>query len=296
MTYDPLVPLELKKTQEWFASIISRPININSEMNPISPSGAPMSIEASSIISPSPTLKSHQRIELYNQQFWWRMLSTLQDAYPMLTRLFGFTDFNQIIAVPYLLKYPSNFWSLNTLGERLPLWIQEEYEGKDKNLIYNCSEIDNAFYRSFLAPDGNIIKDLSFDFEFLSDKLIQLTSTLYLFKLNCDLFDFRKKFLKKDPEYWMKHAFPKLNYFSSSQFSYTVLYRNTHNHILLSKIEEAEYVILKQLENGISLDALCEWIEKQPHESTLYRECVKNFSSWFKKWVSYRWLCCTDLL
>lgn len=292
MQYDLRVPLELKEIQEWFASIITRPISVENEINPLSPSGQPIAIEASLRIAPSPTLKPYQRIELYNQQFWWRMLSTLQDAYPMLTRLFGFGDFNQAIAIPYLLKYPSNFWSLNTLGERLPLWIEEEYQEKDKNLIYECAQIDCAFYRSFLAPNGKMVKTLNVKLETLTDEILELSPALCLLKFNRDLFDFRKKLLKKEPEYWMQHAFPKLKHFSPSQFAYTVLYRDIRNQIVLLKIEEAEYRVLQQIQQGISLDALCEWIEEQTHEPAFYQECMQSFSIWFKKWVSYGWLCC----
>jgi hypothetical protein len=132
MTFDSKVPTLLKETQEWFGSIISRAIDGNSQMNPISPTGRPMREEAWDHIRPSPTLQPAQRIQIYNQQYWWRLVNTLQESFPLVTRLFGFHAFNFTIAMPFLLKYPPNDWTLNSLGDRLPRWIEEEYKADDR--------------------------------------------------------------------------------------------------------------------------------------------------------------------
>ena len=79
MIFDKKVPLELKKTQEWFASIITRPIDVENQMMPISPSGVPMEEEAKRFIVPRPKLRADERIQIYNQQYWWRLLNILQD-------------------------------------------------------------------------------------------------------------------------------------------------------------------------------------------------------------------------
>lgn len=106
MTFDAKVPFKLKKTQLWFGSIIGRPIDEDSKMNPISPAGQPIEIEACDFIRPSPTLRPAQRIQIYNQQYWWRLLSSMHETFPLVTRLFGYHDFNKIIAIPYLVKFP----------------------------------------------------------------------------------------------------------------------------------------------------------------------------------------------
>jgi hypothetical protein len=106
-TSEPKVPIYLLSTQKWFASIITRPITSESQMNPISPSGRLMSEEAKEFISPNHKLSSDQRIQIYNQQYWWRLFSILHQNFPVLTRLFGYTDINHSIGMPFLSKYPS---------------------------------------------------------------------------------------------------------------------------------------------------------------------------------------------
>src|SRR4051812_44875922 len=106
MAFDAAVPTQLKRMQEWFASIITRPVDEESRINPLSPEGVPMEQEACRYITPSATLLPAQRIQIYNQQYWWRLLSIMHELYPLVTRLFGHRDFNQTIAIPYLVKYP----------------------------------------------------------------------------------------------------------------------------------------------------------------------------------------------
>src|SRR4051794_31429096 len=98
--YDSKVPLQLKKELQWFASILARPIDQENQMNPISPSGLSMELEAAQHIAPSPTLRPSQRIQIYNQQYWWRLINVLHESNPMLVRLMGYLDFNRNIAIP----------------------------------------------------------------------------------------------------------------------------------------------------------------------------------------------------
>ena len=267
MSFDAKVPVKLKKTQQWFGSIISRPIDEDSRMNPLSPSGNHMEEEACHYIAPSPTLRPAQRIELYNQQYWWRLLTTLQDDYPLLTRLFGYYDFNQTIAIPYLQKYPPNHWSLNFAGQYLPKWIDECYTANDKSLVKNAAYIDWAFIQSFFAPGLPHISNDSLpvkgDIASLLDQKIKLQPHIHLFKMNQDLFSFRKEFLKEDPDYWVEHDFPTI---SKGKEFYFILYRNQKNNIAWKEISSAEYRLLSLFQSGSSIDEACQWLENQDRE------------------------------
>ena len=149
---DPKIPPDLHTIQKWFASIITRPIDCESQINPMAPSGRPISEEARDFISPSPKLSADERIQIYNQQYWWRTLSILHQNFPTLTRLFGYTDFNHSIGMPFLTRYPSRHWSLSLLGNQLSHWIEEDYTAQDKPLIFHTAEVDWAYQTLFFAP------------------------------------------------------------------------------------------------------------------------------------------------
>jgi hypothetical protein len=282
MCYDPNLPKLLKNTQEWFASIITRPINIQNEMMRISPSGKPMEIEALEHILPSPTLKPHQRIELYNQQYWWRLLNTLHEIFPFLTRLFGYTDFNAKIAFPYMVKYPSNHWSLNEIGSRLPQWILEEYHEPDQELCYRAALIDCAHNDSFFVPE---LPAVDTDLETLFSTPLQLQPYLHLYQFPYDLFTFRKDLMEQEPEYWEENDFPELP--KGKVYSF-VLYRTKNLDMAWKEISSTEYALLGLFQKGGSIENGCEWLEGEPKE--IQEEAEKGLQKWFQEWSLRKWL------
>lgn len=288
MTFDIAVPEALKNTQKWFASIITRPMNDQSQMNPLSPTGTLMEQEACQYIVPSPTLLPAQRIELYNQQYWWRLLKTMQEVFPLLTRMFGYYDFNQLIAIPYLVKYPPRTWTLNNLGDRLAQWVMEEYHAADKTLIYHCAKMEWAFNIGFFAAETEAI-DKSHDISSLADQRLCLQAHLYMCKLPYDLFAFRHTFIEQEPEYWVDHDFPELVHRPPGEYLYYVLYRNEKNQIVLEEMNSSEWQLLEKFTNGMTIDALCEWLCSQDNEK-LTEDASQNLHLWFNHWTHRKWL------
>lgn len=281
MTFDAKAPPALKDVQLWFASIITRPIDNNSRMNPTSPSGIPMQEEAARYIVPSPTLEPSQRIELYNQQYWWRLLSVLQESFPFVLRLFGYQDFNALIAIPYLQRHPPNHWSLNVLGNDLPEWILKEYHSPDKDLVAAAAKIDWAFNDSFCAIQLPPLLPSSLSGEEgqegVSEKDLYLQPHIHLFELKSDLFDLRMQFVKEEPEYWLENDFPPL---SAEKTYHFVMYRTPENTITWKEIGAAEYHLLQLFKKGCSIDKACEWLEERG--DAFYEEAARNLHLWFQ--------------
>lgn len=286
-SFDKQVPQQLKKTQVWFGSIIERPIDVDNNMNPVSPSGRPMTEESAEFINPSPTLRPEQRIQIYNQQYWWRLINNLHETFPLVTRLFGYHGFNFTIAMPYLVKYPPRHWNLNTLGDRLPQWIEEEYTAADKKLIYDAARLDLAFVDSFIAPQSKPLSTENMPAQ--SDALLDVKCTLqphlHLFQLPYELFAFRIEFLKETPEHWIEHDFPSL---AKERQYHFVMFRNTHNDISWREVSPVEYALLQCFQKGSSISEACDWIEQQSSE--IVEEASKNLHLWFQEWVIRQWL------
>jgi len=285
MGFDDKVPAVLKREQLWFGHIIGRPIDEDSKMDPISPSGQLMEIEAADHIAPSPTLRPAQRIQIYNQQYWWRLLNTMHEIFPLVTRLFGYRDFNRMISIPYLVKYPPRHWSLSLIGDRLEKWLEEEYHAKDKELILQSARLDWAFSDSFTTeklPPLNAEQLIK-----LGDSDVKLftQSHLYLFEMKYDLFKYRIDFLKNDPDYWINKDFPVLN---RDKDYYFLLNRNEKNDIAWKEIPQAEYLLLNLFKNGSTIDNACQWLEEQ-HQS-ICDDAMDNMQCWFQEWTMRGWL------
>jgi Putative DNA-binding domain len=280
--YDDRVPIALKETQEWFASIITRPIDDNSQMNPRSPSGIPMTVEAQKYIIPSPTLTPDKRIQLYNQQYWWRLLSILHDNFPLTTRVFGYYDFNKMIGVPYLEKYPPKHWSLNHLGDLLPKWVREEYHEKDKALIQEAIDTDWAYVNGFFAGEYPFEKGNEND---ILNKTLSLQPHLSLHSITHRLLPFRDVMIEREPEYWKNNKFPHLE---SSTHYFFVIYRNKQYNLAWSEIDEPQFLLLSQFRRGLSISEACKWLEKQ--QQSIQSAANRQLHVWFQEWTVHRWL------
>lgn len=289
MKYDKSVPTQLLNTQEWFGSIICRPISSEDKIDPITPRGVAIVDEAKEYINPSPTLRPHERIELYNQQYWWRLHNTLVDIVPLTPRLFGNGVMFDTITMPYLCKYPPNHFSLNGLGDRLPIWFEKEYQGEDKELVVSAAKLDVAFNSSFLSREGVALTkethDLS-DMQGLLGTTLYLQPYLHLFKMGFDLFDFRDKMLKNEPKYWEEHDFPELK---RDREICTVIYRTPELNVGWMEISLGEYTLFKCFEKGCTIKEACERLGGE--SEAIYQDASQNLARWFQKWVGYRWLC-----
>jgi hypothetical protein len=283
---DVTAPEILKATQQWFARIITNPLQKDDAIQPISPNGTSIAKEAAHHILPRPQLRPHKRIEIYNQQYWWRLLKAMQENFPLVTRLFGRHAFNNTIATPYLVKYPPNHWSLTTMGERLLLWIEEDYKAPDKELVKNAVALDWAFLSKFLAPRLPPL-DLSQANE--QEELLSYTFFLQphiaLFQWNCDMMTFRESFLAHDIDHWTEHDFPHLAKDKTYQF---VLYRTAKNFIARREISLPEFILLSKLQGGCSIEAACDELEQRGEE--VFEEASQNLQNWIQDWVSRGWL------
>jgi hypothetical protein len=285
----PPTPYSLRSTQEWFAGIITGRMDENSQINPISPQGMLIAEEAKRYIAPSPTLRPHQRIQIYNQQYWWRLLNAMQENFPLVTRLFGYQAFNEEIAIPYLLAYPPNHWSLGVLGDRLSKWAKEHYHAPDYRLVRNAIELDWAFTASFIAAhyeplNFSILSTVSE--EELLDLTLYLQPHLYLFHWNCDLFAFREEFIKKDVDYWTENDFPSLPKDKTYRF---VLFRSsTDNQLYWREASAGEFYLLQMFQKGSTINQACEFIETQ--EPEVCEEALQNLHGWMQSWTARGWL------
>lgn len=271
--YDPKVPPRLKATQEWFGKIISSPLVADSKISELTPSGGNIKEEAEARISPSPTLKPYERIQLYNQQYWWRLISNMQDTFPFIVRLFGYTDFNDTIATPYLIAYPPSHWSLDVLGSNLPKWISDSYHANDKQLVHDAALLDIFYLSLFFKP---LLKVLSED---------QFDSTIYLqphvtfLEFPYEIVAFRDAMLEQEPDHWIDNPFPELKRVPQS----LILYRSLKGHTTYKCLSSAEMTLLKLFQKGTTLDAVCEWIETQSSE--FRSEVEQSLQKWFQDWT-----------
>src|ERR1700724_4618994 len=116
---------ELLKLQQAMASALFRPLTDDWNMQGRGNDGRPMEQFAAEFIKPNDRLSSFDRLEIYNRQYWFRILDCLYDDYPGLLAVVGEEQFLKL-ATAYLTKYQSDSYTLRDLGNRLDQFLQEE--------------------------------------------------------------------------------------------------------------------------------------------------------------------------
>jgi hypothetical protein len=74
-------------------------------------------------IKPGVALSGAERLELYHRQYWYRLLDSLAEDFPMLRRMTGDELFWDLIE-QYLIERPSQSFTLRHLGEVFPTFLE----------------------------------------------------------------------------------------------------------------------------------------------------------------------------
>ncbi len=118
---------ELKHLQRRMASAVMTPLARNDGMRSKLPDGRSMGNEAKQFIKPNDRLSSFDRLEIYNQQYWFRILDALAADFPGLQAIVGERPFNRL-SIAYLTDNPSRSFTLRNLGSRLLPWLRAHPE------------------------------------------------------------------------------------------------------------------------------------------------------------------------
>ena len=78
---------------------------------------------AARYIEPNDRLSSFERLEIYNRQYWFRVLGSLAEDFPRLRAISGERRFEDMSRA-YLMECPSRSFTLRNLGARLETWLR----------------------------------------------------------------------------------------------------------------------------------------------------------------------------
>jgi hypothetical protein len=106
------------------ARAVMAPLAPGERMRRRAPSGGSMRRYAGSFIKPNDRLTSFERLEIYNRQYWFRVLTSFAEDFPGLRAILGEKRFDRL-SVAYLKDCPSRSFTLRNLGSRLQAWLRK---------------------------------------------------------------------------------------------------------------------------------------------------------------------------
>jgi Putative DNA-binding domain len=142
--------MNLLEIQRRMAEDVRRPLTPDFEMQQETESGASTKERAASYITPNALLTSFERLEIYNRQYWFRLIDAVSDDFPALNTMLGAKRFNSMV-LAYIHENPSTSWTLRDLGSKLPDWLTRhpEFTGKRHPLAIDIARLEWAYVEAF---------------------------------------------------------------------------------------------------------------------------------------------------
>jgi hypothetical protein len=142
--------MSLDDLQRTMAAAVMTPLTPDETMRPHASDGRAMSDLASSFIAPNTRLTAFERLEIYNRQYWFRVLGALAEDFPALHALLGARRFDALAAA-YLAVNPSRSFTLRNLGANLPEWLEQNpsFAGRRHAVAVDVACIEWAFVEAF---------------------------------------------------------------------------------------------------------------------------------------------------
>ena len=114
--------MNLDQLQRAVFEVTRQPLTPSERTRPRLPDGRSVRQIAKVLIKPNDRLTSLERLQIYNQQYWYRILSSLSEDFPGLRSLIGEKKFEKL-SVAYVNDCPSVSYTLRDMGARLETWL-----------------------------------------------------------------------------------------------------------------------------------------------------------------------------
>jgi len=285
--------LELQRTM---SASVMRQLTPDFGMQQKAADGKPMRAHAATFIKPGRQLSSFERLEIYNRQYWFRVLSNFADDFPGLRAALGEKRFDAL-AVAYLADNPSTSYTLRNLGSNLVRWLRDnpKWTGKRFDLVLDIARLEWAYVEAFDNGEQRPLTadDLS---HCSAESHLALQSHVRLLELSYPVDDFIISVHRAQPEASVASNAvtegrksrtrriapmkPEATYLAVHRFDYSVYYK---------RLEREAYVTLRALGNGSNLgDALNAAFAGS---NIPEQEQPSRVQGWFATWAELGWFC-----
>jgi hypothetical protein len=151
--------MNLLELQRRMSEDVRRPLTADFDMQQVAEDGTSLRTVAESYIKPNDRLSSFDRLEIYNQQYWFRVIGAVSEDFPALNALLGVERFDALV-LAYLRENPSTSWTLRDIGKKLPTWLADhpEFTGRRHQLALDIARLEWAYVDCF---DGLRLPPLS---------------------------------------------------------------------------------------------------------------------------------------
>jgi hypothetical protein len=293
--------MKLLHLQRRMARAVMTPLTRSERMRPVAPDGRSMRAVASQIIKPNDRLTSFERLEIYNRQYWFRVLSAFAEDFPGVRAVLGGRRFDAM-AKAYLIDCPSQSFTLRNLGSCLVNWLEKHptWGGERQNLAVDMARLEWADIEAF---DG--LREPSLKPEDLAGvnpaKLrLRLQPYVSLLALRYPVDDLLLE-VRKDSDdldvasntFSERHKRKRVS--AIAKLKPNPIFLAVHRldeDVYFRRLDREEFAILSALQTGKSLNAAIESALRS--SPTTAADRVAHVEKWFHTWSALGWFCCLE--
>jgi Putative DNA-binding domain len=142
--------MNLLELQRRMSQDVMRPLTPDFAMQAMTEQGFSSDEIAASYIKPNSVLTSFERLEIYNRQYWFRVIDAVSEDFPALRAVLGRERFDSMV-LAYLRENPSTSFTLRNLGARLPAYLGSypELGGPQHALAVDVARLEWAYIEAF---------------------------------------------------------------------------------------------------------------------------------------------------
>ncbi len=288
---------ELQALQRLMAQAVMRPLTTAAKMNPRWIDGTSARNVVAGFIKPNDRLTSFERLQLYNRQYWFRLLDCFYEDYPGLRAVMGERKFSRL-AREYFTECPSVSFTMRNLGQFLVRFIESHPKlvAPENQLALDMARLEWAHIEAFdNAAETPITSDDMLDANPHTLRL-RLQPYLTLLRLNYELDDFliavrRGQGLRHEASNAMENRrerLPnKLKVFHRSKTFYLAVHRH-RNSVFYKRLQPDQFALLSALQRGFPLEAA---FTKAVESANSAKFQPKQITKWFQDWSALGWFC-----
>lgn len=292
--------MSLVDLQREMAAAVMTPLTPDEEMRQTAPDGRAMADVAASFIAPNSRLTAFERLEIYNRQYWLRVLGALAEDFPAVRAVVGGKRFEEL-SIAYLTVHPSRSFTLRNLGSKLVDWLiaNPQWTGRRNALAVDLARIEWAFVEAF---DNGERSPLTLEQIATLDagSRLALQPHVRLLALNYPADDIALSLHSKEKRQTSEAGvtqddapdepvrLPRLRrrptWVAAHRVDMNVYYR---------RMEHEEYLTLTAIDAGHSL---AEALDAGFSGSNIpLAQGLKRVQNWFATWAELGWICAPDI-
>lgn len=279
----PTIPPSLLKLQQQFGDAISTPLELLDEDANFRMRTDRYDLSLIKLLVPRDDLglSGVDRLATYNQQYWFRLLSTMQEEYPLLARLTGSRAFAQLV-MDYLQQFPSNSASLRDLSRLLVTYMSMDGQ-YNRDAWVQAAELEYLYIHAF-----DTARLPTLDLSQLSEsqqteqlnRPLQFQPDIRLFLEDQNLVELRMIARSEND--------PQGDILIPAHGRHQWAIHRHKGRVCAEPLGPLQYQLLDQLQQGNPLDTAVEMvaIQTDSHGRAFMEERI---SSWFDHWRSLGW-------